>query len=214
MRLTWRSDAPNQRNGHMNRFNHPSAQNTGPEQTPEESRSISLKKALAIGAVPLLLLFVTAFQSSNFQRGGIGEKAEENVSRAAKEARKFYLTKNLHDGAHALTACVPGYHMASRWEINDPTYLRYDTELGFTTADSGFGPPSTFIGWIRTGRFNDVGASTGSGNCNAWMSADVADSGTWLVLPFQWDLPGIHGSPWKSGTTPCNNTNLVWCVQD
>ena len=49
----------------MYRFNHPSAPNTSPEQKTEQSRSISLKTALAIGAVPLLLLFGAAFQSSN-----------------------------------------------------------------------------------------------------------------------------------------------------
>ena len=65
MRLNLRSHAPNQRKTHMYRFNHPSAPNTSPEQKPEQSRSISLKKALAIGAVPLLLLFGAAFQSSN-----------------------------------------------------------------------------------------------------------------------------------------------------
>ena len=135
------------------------------------------------------------------------------ADKAEKGPRKFYLTKNLPDGAHALTACDPGYHMASRWEINDPTYLRYDTELGLTTADSGFGPPSTFIGWIRTGYFNDVSAETGIGNCNAWMSADVADFGTWLALGHQWDLPGST-TPWNSGTLPCNTSAAVWCVQD
>jgi hypothetical protein len=46
--------------------------------------------------------------------------------------------------------------MASMWEISDPSNLRYDTQLGVTTADSGFGPPAgtsfvAFFGWVRTG---------------------------------------------------------------
>ena len=55
----------------MYRFNHSSASNTSPEQKPEvltrstTTGGISWKKALAIGAVPLLLLFGAAFQSSN-----------------------------------------------------------------------------------------------------------------------------------------------------
>ena len=55
----------------MFRFNHPSALHTGSEQKPEQSNQsttpggISLKKALAIGALPLALLFGAAFQSSN-----------------------------------------------------------------------------------------------------------------------------------------------------
>jgi len=55
----------------MYRFKQPSAPNTRPEQTPEQlnrsttSGGISWKKALAIAAVPLALLFGAAFQSSN-----------------------------------------------------------------------------------------------------------------------------------------------------
>ena len=49
----------------MYRFIHPSTPNTRSEQKTEQSRSVSLKTALAIGAVPLLLLFGAAFQSSN-----------------------------------------------------------------------------------------------------------------------------------------------------
>ncbi len=57
-------------------------------------------------------------------------------------ARQFYLTRNRFQGDEALTACAPGYHMASLWEIHDVTYLRYNTALGSTQADSGLGPPS------------------------------------------------------------------------
>ena len=85
--------------------------------------------------------------------------------------------------------------MASRWEINDPTGLRYDTELGITRADSGFGPPTDFLGWIRTG---DRGCQCRHryGNCNAWMSADAADFGTRLLLVNNGTNPGskrAHG---------------------
>src|SRR5512133_3687902 len=62
----------------------------------------------------------------------------------------FYLTKTSHNGAEALTACAAGYHMASFWEIRDPSNLRYNTAYGYKTDDSGLGPP-TAGGWIRTG---------------------------------------------------------------
>ena len=65
--------------------------------------------------------------------------------------REFYLTKTSFDGAHALTACASGFHMASLWEIFNVSVLEYDTSLGFTSADSGFGPPTVQNGWIRTG---------------------------------------------------------------
>ena len=55
--------------------------------------------------------------------------------------KSFYLTRVTHNASQALSACAEGYHMASLWEIHDPSNLRYDTELGFTTDDSGFGPP-------------------------------------------------------------------------
>ena len=61
---------------------------------------------------------------------------------SAEKARKFYLTQTGFTGSQALTACANGYHMASLWEILDPSNLRYNTTLGFTTQDSGFGPPS------------------------------------------------------------------------
>ena len=57
-------------------------------------------------------------------------------------ARGFYLTTSEHNGANALTACTRGFHMASLWEVFDPTNLAYDTTLGTTDQDSGSGPPS------------------------------------------------------------------------
>jgi len=60
------------------------------------------------------------------------------------------------DGAHALTACVLGFHMASLWEIFNVSVLEYDTSLGATMDDSGSGPPADVLGWIRTG-FNSNG---------------------------------------------------------
>jgi len=49
----------------------------------------------------------------------------------------FYLTTTTHDGDSALTACGPGFHMASLWEIHDPSDVEYDTTRGLTSADSG-----------------------------------------------------------------------------
>src|SRR5262245_60366073 len=64
---------------------------------------------------------------------------------------KFYLTKDGFQGNAVLTACDAGFHMASLWEIHDPSNLQYDTR-GFTLADAGSGPPAV-LGWIRTGIF-------------------------------------------------------------
>jgi hypothetical protein len=76
------------------------------------------------------------------------------------QARKFYLAQGGFTGSQALTACAVGYHMASLWEIFEVSTPRYDTTLGATTDDSGFGPPKfsgvdnlQFVGagYIRTG---------------------------------------------------------------
>ena len=78
------------------------------------------------------------------------------VAYAGPPARKFYRTQTTFDGAHALTACVLGFHMASLWEIFNVSVLEYDTSLGATMDDSGSGPPADVLGWIRTG-FNSNG---------------------------------------------------------
>jgi hypothetical protein len=144
-----------------------------------------LKKHLALAAIALVLLLGAAFQSSNSVPGqlkdiqsGISDLKVQVASLANKGPRKFYLTKTFtHTGAETLSACAAGYHMASLWEIHDPTNLRYDTELGFTESDSGFGPP-THGGWIRTGGAANTVGGAGVGNCNAWKSASGADFGT------------------------------------
>jgi hypothetical protein len=181
-----------------------------------------LKKALALSALPLALLFGAAFQSSvPAQLEAIlseisGLKAQV-ASLANKGPRKFYLTPTTHTGAQALSACARGYHMASLWEIHDPTNLRYDTELGVTRADSGFGPPTGIggFGWIRTGYFAEsAGHSVGTVNCNAWTSADSLADGTAITLPSFWGSTTVVIGPWFAAPSPCNAQLSVWCVQD
>ena len=95
----------------MDRFNDPLAANTRPDQKTKQSRSVSLKKALAIGAVPLALLFGAAFQSPNSvpeQLQAIQAKLSSLEAKidslANKGPRKFYLTQTTHNGAQALSA--------------------------------------------------------------------------------------------------------------
>ena len=211
----------------MYRFNHPSAPNTRPEQKTERlNRSTtpggrSWKKAFALSAVPIALLFGAAFQSPNSVPGQLqaiqaqlsGLQAQL-TSLANKGPRKFYLTQTTHNGAQALSACAQGYHMASLREIFDTSNLSYDTDLGFTAADSGFGPTNRF-GWMRTGESASNLPSAGVGNCFAWTSADVGDFGTVAAPSSSWGSLGTVVSPWSSGTTSCNSSAIrVWCVQD
>jgi hypothetical protein len=180
-----------------------------------------------MSALPLALLFGAAFQSSNSVPAQLqailsevsGLKSEiialqaQVTSLANKGPRKFYLTQTAHDGAQALSACAEGYHMASIGEIRDTSNLRYDTDLGVTAPDSGFGPIVDF-GWIRTGTNPLTANVPGVANCGAWNVAVPGAFGT-RVEPFSgWNSAGITTSPWTPATHPCNSLSRVWCVQD
>jgi hypothetical protein len=130
--------------------------------------------------------------------------------------RKFYLTKTKHDGSEALTACAEGYHMASLWEIHDPSNLRYDTALGVTTPDSGSGPPNAVLseGWIRTGRFHE-GPEAGQATCQEWTDGSSATRGTAVFLAPIWDDESTTRiAPWHALAGTCSFPRGVWCVQD
>jgi hypothetical protein len=130
-------------------------------------------------------------------------------------ARGFYLTTSEHNGANALTACTRGFHMASLWEVFDPTNLEYDTTLGTTDQDSGSGPPSDLIGWIRTGTQAGNTGGPGDANCNAWSSSAVGDSGTTVRLSEEWNIDLVGSiQPWQGIEISCNQPAKVWCVED
>lgn len=146
----------------------------------------------------------------------VGHGQGQGQAKPRFAARSFYVTQTTHNGGEALSACASGYHMASLWEIHDPSNLRYDTQLGRTKDDSGFGPPSGTVGWIHTG--NDAGAlplTPGTANCNAWQSVSGNDHGTTVSLPaLQWLDSASVTVPWRPFTFPCNTNQPVWCVED
>lgn len=159
-----------------------------------------------------MLLFVCALVVLLSSAG----KAETEQQKAL---RSFYLTQSTHNGGQALSACAAGYHMASLWEIFDPSNLRYDTQLGLTLGDSGFGPPSGELafGWIRTGTPSG-GAGTemiGQANCRAWTESTGAVRGTAVSLTEHWTSTFVDRiSWWGKGLSSCSETHHVWCVQD
>jgi hypothetical protein len=135
--------------------------------------------------------------------------------------RSFYLTQSSHNAGQALLACAQGYHMASLWEIFDTSNLRYNTELGFTRDDSGFGPPTFIPGWIRTGTGASADAPSavfpGTANCGAWTTADPTKFGTVVhVAGFPWNQSNLTiVSPWQPDVKFCSDASpRVWCVQD
>ena len=137
---------------------------------------------------------------------------------AAKKLRKVYLTKDSHTGGTALLACEPGFHMASIWEILDVSSLRYDTIRGLTKDDSGFGPPSSVGGWIRTGfDSNSLSSILGQANCDSWKSNHFAHLGTVLHLESGVGAqPYSMIDPWVASVHSCDQATQfkVWCVSD
>ena len=133
----------------------------------------------------------------------------------ALQPRTFYLTVDLFDGAQAPDACAPGYHMASLWEIHDPTSLRYDTTRGFTQADSGSGPPNDEPGWMRTGNLaRRLEEDPGQSNCLAYTSNSAGHFGTTMELDENWGSAARAASPWEGSVLRCDVQFRVWCVHD
>jgi len=130
--------------------------------------------------------------------------------------RHFYLTElSAYVGGWASVACGDGYHMASLWEMVDPSNLKYAWPSW--AADSGQGPPSGWQGWVRTGAGSSNIQAPGIGNCNAWTSSSAGDYGTVAQLAQDWLGTGAH-SPnfqlWHVDVLSCDNVISVWCVED
>lgn len=137
--------------------------------------------------------------------------------------RQFYLSTTAVSGDQAATACAEGYHMASMWEITDPSNLKYDTSLGATSADSGAGPPSQLVedglyipaqGWVRTGYESSTEAVAGLGNCAAWSIRGRLTSGTVVSLTANWSSGAQDVGVWTTDVGFCGDLVRVWCVQD
>jgi hypothetical protein len=125
---------------------------------------------------------------------------------AAAGMRKFYLTKAQFKGNQALTACAKGYHLASIWEVSEPSNLVYNTKLGFRNAAYQPGPP-TYTGQPETTGWLDTSLPPDDNyNCQGW----TVDSGSvgmtyWLTGP-----PGI----WSWQQIDCGELRPAWCVSN
>jgi hypothetical protein len=141
-----------------------------------------------------------------------GQPAQARTA-AASGTRQFYLTQSMHDGGTADGACEPGYHLASMWEVLDPSHLTYNTDLGLTDMDSGQGPPSDPAGWIRNGG-STSGATAGYANCQGYTTNAPAEQGTTVWLDTTWDGSAADLHVWEASTWSCGSTSRVWCVED
>jgi hypothetical protein len=174
--------------------------------------NIELTKGLLVFLGFLLLSAVSFLYLSQRHEKAVASSALQNAVTSIG-LRQYYLTRESYDGANADTACAVGYHMASLWEILDPSALSYNTTLGYTTDDSGQGPPTTRNGFIRTG-YDQSLSGAGQGNCNGWTSNTDAGFGTVAWLNSEWGdtAPSMH--VWNTAIGVCNYARLVWCVED
>jgi hypothetical protein len=160
----------------------------------------------------VLVVVLAAAIPAAYLGGDAARAAAPGVSAspaAYSSLRQYYLTRTTYDGAGAPDACTAGYHMASLWEILEPSGLKYNTELGYLSGDGGQGP-STSPGWVRTGMPPDGGVFPGQGNCYGWTDSASGINGTMAQL--SWGDQDYH--VWHAFTLPCDNPSLVWCVED
>jgi len=146
-----------------------------------------------------------------------GLQSGTGVSAVAGGGRHFYLTNASFASNQALTACASGYHMASLWELIDPSNLTYDYDHpdAHTKADSGQGPPSLWYGRVRTGTDSSNSSTAGTGNCNNWTSVSGSDSGGFVRLTRTWETPPAEiGGIWDATSFACSSVGPVWCVRD
>jgi hypothetical protein len=136
----------------------------------------------------------------------------DDGSCSRRALRRFYLTVVTSLGAGASFICSPGFHMASAFELLDPSRLEYAGALGEPADDAGSGPVANFEGRVRTG----LPAST-TANCLAWTSFNAAHMGAQLILapPASWNAAGTQHAPWRVETArPCSGDARVWCIED
>lgn len=170
-------------------------------------------RSLALGG--LIVLFLGAAVPMAIRSDGI-QFTDGTVQTTASVTRTFYLTEQAHLGSTAAGACDTGYHFASLWEIHDVSNLRYRSSGGVVQADSGDGPPSSAVGWIRTGFIGYSNDHPGKANCDVWKSFSEEEFGSVVHLESTWDGTAAASeiSPWGGGTFACFNEFPVWCVSD
>ena len=166
-----------------------------------------------VALLALALLIVAGLGYLAWNRDEVAASAPQAPLASSAGMRQYYLTITSHSGASADEVCAGGYHFASLWEILDPASLKYNTSLGSIQLDSGQGPPSNLVGWVRTGYNGNTSSTVGMGNCLAWLSSNSIYNGTVADLPHQWTTAtNLH--VWNTSSYSCNTSTRVWCVED
>ncbi len=118
--------------------------------------------------------------------------------------RNFYVTYTTYTPTTAQSACLPGYHMASLWEILDVSELTYDFDYqsfpSKTVPDSGFGPPSNWYGWVRTGNDASATARRGPATARIGPAIPLAITAAWCPFRILWQTAPGDISSWDATT--------------
>lgn len=123
-------------------------------------------------------------------------------ARCAGRQRRYFLTTQPVLGSDAGSNCGDGFHVASVWELANPSALLYEDRLGFDP-DAGTGPPAGVPGWAYV--------DPAGGHC-----ADFTGSGTGSTLELERDAALQDVGPWdvSSGASCTSTQRRVWCVED
>lgn len=138
------------------------------------------------------------------------------IDQVTKVRTTFYLSEAFHAGDVATSACSAGFHMASKWELQDLSQLTYAKDaVGAASSGydlgSGDQPPTGRLGWVHTGVLESlVNSTAGWAHCSGWTS--LSGNGTILFIeptsmPFEWvsqskacstSLPGASKTSFRS----------------
>ena len=196
------------------------------EKKSKKERTLVINIKLTRGLVGVLIATLLAVAFVGYL--ALGQKRasaspatvpETSAAAASSGLRKYYMSAiNYQGNLQATAVCITGYHMASLWEIVDPSNLEYATDLiasgtAKSCDDVGQGPPASYVGWVRTGYDNSPTGPAGQANCDGWSSANSGHYGTTAALPPDW-AAGADIDAWEFGTLTCNDALPVWCVED
>jgi hypothetical protein len=166
---------------------------------------------------------VSSSLSPNGDSETVGEMASvvspagvTSLSAGGSSGGVFFLTNFNRNANTALTACGPGFHMASMWELADISNLTYNTShpSAYLKSDAGSGPPALWYGWVRTGYDSSTTNTAGVGNCANWTSTLGTAYGTIARLTNNWDVTAGALSYWEADPWTCSGIAPVWCVGD
>jgi len=180
---------------------------------------IQRRSDLAI-LLTLAIIAIIFFGYLVFDQESAAASSQPAPTSAATRMRQYYLTKDSFKGSKpggsngsGAGVCASGYHFASLWEILDPSNLKYDTILGDNRPDSGKGPPSYTLGWVRTGSSSNNSHNPGLANCSNWELE--SGFGTVVSLTTNWtDSSNRDIFVWDAAFQPCSQNIQVWCMED